>query len=101
NRRVAYRESKGAGADHRGRRFARDALGSANSRKQHHGRAGKREGKDGEGDGLEASVARRSSPRGQEPQAEYFLFQGRRQSSEQSDAAVYPLPQPSQPRGRF
>jgi hypothetical protein len=51
--------------------------------------------------GLEASVARRSSSRGQEPQAEFFLFQGRRNSSEQSDTAVYPLPQPGQPRGGF
>src|SRR5262249_4166025 len=93
--------SEGAGADHRGRRFAWDAVGSANSRKQHHGRVGKRERKGGEGDGLEASVARSSSSRGQEPQAEFFLFQGRRDSSEQSDAAIYPLPRPGQPRGRF
>src|SRR5262249_40532958 len=53
--------SQGVGADHRGRRLSRTAVGSASSRKQHHGGAGKREGKDRKGDRLEASVTRRSS----------------------------------------
>jgi len=77
------------------------AVGSANSRKRHHGRAGKREGKDRKGDRLEASVTRGPSWRGQEPQAEFFPLQRRRSRSEQSKTAVHPLPQPGQPRGRL